>query len=100
MPKKLKGELVTLLKVATENVNLALSADDKMIFNKNLIIKGDKCLIESLTIINFLLEIERLVSKNLKIKIEIFEIYQEYVGENLKINKFIEIIEKILENKY
>ena len=99
MPNKLKEVLVNLLKVATENINLTLSADDQIIFNKNLIIKGDKCLIESLTIINFLLEIERLVSKNLKKKIEIFEIYQEYGGENLKIDKFIEIIEKIIENK-
>jgi len=100
MPNKLKEVLVNLLKVATENINLTLSADDQIIFNKNLIIKGDKCLIESLTIINFLLEIERLVSKNLKKKIEIFEIYQEYPGENLKIDKFIEIIEKIIENKF
>ena len=100
MPNKLKEVLVNLLKVATENINLTLSADDQIIFNKNLIIKGDKCLIESLTIINFLLEIERLVSKNLKKKIEIFEIYQEYACENLKIDKFIEIIEKIIENKF
>ena len=100
MPNKLKEVLVNLLNVATENINLTLSADDQIIFNKNLIIKGDKCLIESLTIINFLLEIERLVSKNLKKKIEIFEIYQEYAGENLKMDKFIEILEKIIENKY
>jgi|ETNmetMinimDraft_21_1059911.scaffolds.fasta_scaffold213387_2 hypothetical protein len=100
MPKKIKDGLITLFKTAIENVNSTLFIDDKIIFDKNLIIKGDNCLIESLTIINLLLEIERLVAKNLKKKIEIFEMYQEYSGENLIIDKFITILNEVIENKF
>ena len=99
IPKITEASLLAIFEQSCEITNLSLSKSENIQFDNRLIIKGATATIESLAIINLLLEIERLCSKNLNLKIDVYEIYRETSFE-IDFQMFSEIIfNKIDSNK-